>query len=859
MASAIMWLQNVSAAAFVLLGVATAATWLRRRDAATGFLALAIVLLSSVALLGRLPALLHTTPPLLQQLDLVLFMASGYALLRFRGSLIPLPRRWHVGACISMLAASGLFFAAEVAASPGAMSALGLVLIAIWSASVMEPTIRFWLVARKLPTVQAWRLRMLALGFTGIVAILLFAVAAGAFVRHPLVQVVIQVIALAMVPLLYVSFSPPAWLRREWRACEEEGLRAFMEELALESDDDGLVQRGLGWAAALVGGAAAAMFDDTCSPKASYRLEEELLAELASMLPRLADGVVRASIDGSDHTLLVLRVAGLASSSSMVIVAGPFTPALGGDEVRRAQQFTSAFMTALDRRRLIEQLRDSNLKLQEASKHKSMFLANMSHELRTPLNAIIGFTELLSDAAPQQFDDATRRRFLSQVVTSGKHLLSLINDILDLSKVEAGQMELRIETVAIADVVEQVMRTVEPLVTKKGVQLQAEAADAGTVRADAGKVKQMLLNLVSNAIKFTPEGGFITISAARQARAVEISVADTGIGIAEADQDQVFQEFHQVDGGPGRRHEGTGLGLALTKHFAALHGGDVKFRSRPGSGSVFTVTLPFEEASVRTEPQPVAAAKTNEHGPLVLVVEDDASAAELLTRQLATAGYRIAVARTGTEALAKAKNLRPAAITLDIILPGLDGWEVMTRLKGDPATAQIPIVVVSVVDNPELGMALGAMDYLVKPVDMKVLVSRLKAFAPVKERLQVLVVDDEEANREWLAHVLEPAGFDVLSASSGKRAIALARSRNPDLVLLDLMMPEVNGFDVVEALRTYDSTRNTPILILTAATLSEREKQKLNGQVSDILSRGKVGSAVIVDHLRAVAGQNGAR
>jgi len=857
MAGAIVSLQNLSAAAFVLLGVATAASWLRRRDAATGFLALAIVLLSSVTLLARLPAVLHVTPPLLQQLDLVLFMASGYALLRFRGSLIPLPRRWHVGACISMLAASGLFFVAQAAAWPGATSALGLVLIAIWSASVIEPTVRFWLVARKLPAVQAWRLRALALGFAGLVAILLFAVTAGAFIKHPVVQIAVQVIVLAIVPLLYVSFSPPAWLRREWRASEEEGLRAFMEELVLESDHDGLVQRGLAWAARLVGGASAAMFDDAGNPKAAYRLEEERLVELASLLPGFADGAVRASFGGSERTLLVLRVAGLASFSCMVIVAGPFTPAMGGDEVRRAQQFTSAFMTALDRRRLMEQLRDSNLKLQEASKHKSMFLANMSHELRTPLNAIIGFSELLSDATPQQFDDATRRRFLSQIVTSGKHLLSLINDILDLSKVEAGQMELRVESVSIADVVEQVMRTVEPLVTKKGVQLQADGADAGMVRADAGKVKQMLLNLVSNAIKFTPEGGSITISAARRTRAVEISVADSGIGIAEADQAQIFQEFHQVEGGPGRRHEGTGLGLALTKRFAALHGGDVKFRSQLGRGSVFTLTLPFEEALVKAEPQPVAVAKANEHGPLVLVVEDDASAAELLTRQLATAGYRTAVARTGAEALAKAKGLEPAAITLDIILPGLDGWEVMTRLKGDPATAHIPIVVVSVLDNAELGMALGAMDYLVKPVDMKVLISRLKAFAPVKERLQVLVVDDDDASREWLARALEPAGFDVLSASGGKRGIAMARSRNPDLVLLDLMMPEVNGFDVVEALRTYESTRHTPILILTAATLSQREKQKLNGQVSEILSRGKVGSSVIVDHLRTVARQSG--
>jgi CheY-like chemotaxis protein len=240
-------------------------------------------------------------------------------------------------------------------------------------------------------------------------------------------------------------------------------------------------------------------------------------------------------------------------------------------------------------------------------------------------------------------------------------------------------------------------------------------------------------------------------------------------------------------------------------------------------------------------------------GPLVLVVEDDPGSAELLAYQLNDAGYRTRIARSGTEALTMARELEPAAITLDIVLPGLDGWEVMARLKRDPMTAHIPIVVVSMVDSRELGMALGATDYLVKPVDIKVLVSRLKTFSSQRERLQVLVVDDDDANREWLTQTLEPAGFEVLAAASGKRAIAMARSRRPDLVLLDLVMPEINGFDVVEALRTYETTREMPVLILTAAALSAKDKLELSGQVSEILSRGKVGATVIVDHLRAVA------
>ena len=859
MTESVGWLQNVNADAFALLGVATAAGWLRRRDASTGFLALAIVLLSSVTLVSRVPALLGSAPPLLTALDVILFMGSGYAFLRFRGSLIPLPRRWHVGACISMLAASGLFLAARAAGSPGLAGALGLVLIGTWSVSVVEPTVRFWLIAGSLPTIQAWRMRTLALGLAGLVAVLLFAVAASALTRNPAVQIATQLLALVIVPLLYVSFSPPTWLRREWRAREEEGLRAFMEELMLARDHDGLAQRGLGWATRLVGGAGAVLFDGASAPKASHRLEERQVVELSSIAPALADGVVRLRVGAADRALLVIRVAGLESFATMVIVGGPFTPAIGGDEVRRARQFTTAFMTSLDRLRLIEQLGETNRRLHDASNHKSMFLANMSHELRTPLNAIIGFSELLLDSGPDQYDDATQRRFLGQIVTGGKHLLSLINDILDLSKIEAGQMELHLESVDVADVVEQVTRTVEPLVARKRMRLVADDVAAGAIRADAGKLKQMLLNLVSNAIKFTPDRGSITISARRVAGGVEVSVADTGVGIAAADHGRVFQEFQQVDAGPGRRQEGTGLGLALTKRFAALHGGDVNFTSRLGRGSIFTLALPFEPPPSKTEVEAGPVETLEGDAPLVLVVEDDPGAAELLTRQIAAAGYRTALARTGIEALAKARDLKPAAITLDIILPGLDGWDVISRLKADPSTAHIPIVVVSVMNDPELGMALGAMDYLVKPVDTQVLISRLRALAPLKERLQVLVVDDEEANREWLRRALEPQGFDVLSASSGKRGIAMARSRRPDLVLLDLMMPEVNGFDVVEALRSYESTREMPILILTAATLSDKDKRSLNGQVSEILSRGKVGASAIGEHLRAVAVQGGAR
>ena len=856
------YLQDAVAIAFVLLGVVTAIGWLRRRDRSAGFLALAIILLAAVIGLGRLQAHLPFQIPLLGQINLVGFMGSAYALLLYRSSVIPLPRRWHAAAIVALTGASVSLFAAQAMnAGPGVLTAVAVVLVLIWSACVGEPIVRFWLVSRSLPPVQAWRLRSLSLGFGGFVAILLFAISVGSLARQPVVQVIFEVVVLAIVPLLYASFAPPAWLRRQWRSEEEESVRAFMEELLLGENRDTLANRALELAMRLVGGASAALFDASGKPITSRALDAAQVADLSGHLGNLQQGVSRITVAGEENTILTLPVARLSGMGTLIVRAGPFTPGFGADEMTRVQQLMSAFVTALDRRDLITQLEQSNTALIEANRHKSVFLANMSHELRTPLNAIIGFSELLSDARDGQFDDVTRKRFLNQILTSGKHLLGLINDILDLSKVEAGQMDLRLATVSVAEAIDQVVKTVEPLVTKKGITLQANAEAAGEVLADGGKLKQMLLNLVSNAIKFTPEGGTVTIATLRSKEAIEISVADTGIGIAEEDQKQIFHEFHQIDQGPGRKHEGTGLGLALTKRFALLHGGDVRVTSRVNKGSVFTLTLPVRAGTAPAGERVVAVSVNGRGaGPLVLVVEDDPAAAELLTRQLVAAGYRTEVARTGKEALARARELQPAAITLDIILPEVDGWEVLTKLKSDEMTSAIPVVVVSVVDNPELGLALGAIDYFVKPVEAKELVARLNRFNfKGRKEVKVLVVDDEPANRMWLTEALEPAGFKVVPASGGRQAIELAKSTKPDLVVLDLMMPDVTGYDVVEALRADESTRETPIMVLTASNLSEADKRVLSGRVSDILeSRGSLGASDIVGLLRRmVAHRNG--
>ena len=863
------FMQNADAVAFILLGVAVGIGWARRRDRSTGYLALAIVLLSSVSLLGRIPALLHFTPPLLTEVSLAAFVGCAYALLRYRASLIPLPNRWHAAAAVAVAAAGGLFLvltylAGAVPTSVKAGAAIAFILI--WCAIVVEPIVRFWVLARGLPAVQAWRLRSLSIGFAGIVLILVFALGASAAGTSQIAQLAIQVIVLGIVPLLYVSFAPPSWLRRQWRASEEEGLRAFMQDLLLLREDRAaLANRALEWAMRLAGGASAVAVEDDDAVLAARGLNNEQVIQVQQAIEPLPQGVHRVELDGADTSLLLLQVGGTKDAGRLAVLAGPFTPGFGSDEISRVQQFMTAVAAALDRARLLDSLKEANAQLQEANKHKSVFLASMSHELRTPLNAILGFSELLIDAPDGQNKKETQLRFLQQIHTSGQHLLGLINDILDLSKIEAGQMELRLQQVAVAEVTEQVRNIAEPLVAQKQIRLETAVAGAGDIEADAGKFKQMLLNLVSNAIKFTPAGGVVRISAVRLVDAVEVSVSDTGIGIAPADQSRIFHEFQQVDAGIDRQQQGTGLGLTLTRRFARLHGGDVRVASEPGKGSVFTIHMPL--IAVTHEPaveaiEGIAHSNGDAALPLVLIVEDDPPASELLSRQLQRAGFRTEVVRSGSDVMARARQRKPAAITLDILLPGLDGWEVLTRLKHDEATSSIPVIVISVVDNPELGIALGAVDYFVKPVPARELIGRLRRFKIGANgsgvKTQVLVVDDERANRDWLKEILEPAGFGVISAVGGREAIELARAQRPDLVLLDLLMPEVSGFDVVEALRSDRTTSKTPIMVLTAKDLTEADKLQLNGRVSSILQRGTTGASDLLSMLRQAIGDEAA-
>ncbi|HAK88795.1 MAG: hypothetical protein A2077_02675 [Nitrospirae bacterium GWC2_46_6] len=517
------------------------------------------------------------------------------------------------------------------------------------------------------------------------------------------------------------------------------------------------------------------------------------------------------------------------------------------------------------------ELEKANRELERSSKLKSQFIATMSHELRTPLNSILGFSELLMD---EIFGGLTekQKRHVTNIHNSGSHLLQLINNILDIAKIESGKMELYYEGFAVRQAISEVETVIRPLVDKKRQELIVKVSEGVTlIKADKVKFKQILYNLVSNAVKFTPEGGNIFVEAnlageddayfarykdicTKKDSCLSLSVTDSGIGIKKEDHEKIFSEFEQVDSSFSRRYEGTGLGLALTKKLVELHGGDIFVESEEGKGSKFAVVLPLFDVSVaEKEARPAAPAmekfeysldmpkKRRGESPLILVVEDDPSTSELLTLHLAQGGYRVAHVYNGDFAISRIREAKPFAVLLDVMMPGKDGWEILQELKSDPELKDIPVIMASVVDNLELGFALGATDYLVKPVNRASLLKKLQdlSFATKKGRrsINILCIDDHVEVLELLTSILEPAGYNVIAANSGKEGIEKALAYKPDLIILDLMMPEIDGFEVTQRLKENPSTMDIPILILTAKDLSIDDRMKLAGKVETLMQK----------------------
>ena len=522
-----------------------------------------------------------------------------------------------------------------------------------------------------------------------------------------------------------------------------------------------------------------------------------------------------------------------------------------------------------------EELNIARDKAEEANRTKSVFLANMSHELRTPLTAIIGYSEILEDDArdlgmPDFLPD------LQKIRAAGKHLLGLINNILDLSKVEAGKMELFIESFDVPLLVQDVASTVAPLMDKRGNTLEIQCPkDLGALTGDETKIRQILFNLLSNASKFTDRGRVLLKAEHKVAQGIDgflFQIRDTGIGMTPEQMERLFKPFSQADASTARNFGGTGLGLALCKRFCQIMGGRIDVQSEYGSGTSFTVWLPavMEGEKAKTvhqllesgewrfgTPRPGSSPQLDlgelADSKLALVVDDDLAVHELLGGMLQKEGFRVATATHGAEGLRLAREMKPDLITLDVYMPGQDGWEVLSEIKGDATLADTPVIMISVSDQRQKGYALGA-DYLTKPIDRQQLATLLERYrGPADEAPLCLVVDDDEDLRSVARHQLEDEGWRVVEAENGVAALRRIAEEVPSLILLDLIMPQLDGFGLLAQLRKSNKWRDVPVVVLTAMDLGPEERERLSGGVERVLQKGAFDLDELQEEIRALA------
>jgi signal transduction histidine kinase/DNA-binding response OmpR family regulator len=501
-----------------------------------------------------------------------------------------------------------------------------------------------------------------------------------------------------------------------------------------------------------------------------------------------------------------------------------------------------------------QELLSAKEEAERGSRFKDQFLSTMSHELRTPLNAVLGFSDLLADEAYGPLNDR-QRRYVEHIHTGGKHLLTLISDILDLSKIEAGRMELTNESLRVESIFGEVLSVMRPLADKKSQSLSKNSQPGLVVRADSVRIKQVLMNLLGNAIKFTPKSGSIELSAHLAGGRVRVEVRDNGPGIPPAEQQRIFDAFYRLHES-GKKTEGTGLGLAITHRLVELHGGELTLDSEVGKGSCFYFSLPVAVAIQAALPHPPPPAGTRVRLPRVLVIEDDRAAAQLIQTQLVSAGYETLVCQEPQNALELAVQFQPGAITLDIVMKPKNGWEVLSQLKRDPRTSHIPLIVVSMVDQPGMGTLFGADEYLVKPVDKATLLAALQRRAGIhpspKRTRPILVVEDDTATREFIVEMLTAQGYAVATASDGAQARAQVAANKPELVLLDLVLPGASGFELLGEWRASPRTADLPVFILTSKDLTPDEQRFLRANAESLLRKQEPWQEALIKQLSRV-------
>jgi signal transduction histidine kinase/CheY-like chemotaxis protein len=615
--------------------------------------------------------------------------------------------------------------------------------------------------------------------------------------------------------------------------------------------------------------------------RASHGMSEELIAELNRQgvdlsektiadaaaqkapvqTPDLKDAapspVLNILLRAGFRAVLIVPLLGPEGLIGMLLVRRKAPGEFPQHSVDLLQTFAAQSVLAIQNANLFTEVEEKSRQLEMASQHKSQFVASMSHELRTPLNAIIGLTEMMVSNA-QRFGTEKAAEPLRRVHRAGTHLLGLINQVLDLSKIEAGKLELSPETVNLAPLLEDVIGTARQLAEQNKNRLVVESPEnLGTLTVDPMRLRQILLNLLSNACKFTKQGEVkLRVKKVVDGRSwIEISVADTGIGMTPEQQAKLFEEFTQADSSTARQYGGTGLGLAITRKLARMMGGDVTVTSEPGKGSLFTVRLPASAAS----PATLSSGSDGGRSPTadcVLVIDDDATARELIADHLKAEGFSVVTAAGGVEGLKLAKELRPSAITLDVMMPDLDGWSVLATLRQDAELAEIPVIMITIVDEHRRGIALGAAGYLTKPIDrerLHRLVSRFRAQVPPT---RVLLVEDDAVQRERMRGWLEGPQWNVQEAENGREALNRIQERKPDVILLDLMMPEMDGFAVVAALQKEVGWRDIPVIVITSLDLDAKDRARLNSGVQSVLAKERFQPADLVERIRRLVHSN---
>lgn len=507
---------------------------------------------------------------------------------------------------------------------------------------------------------------------------------------------------------------------------------------------------------------------------------------------------------------------------------------------------------------LVRKLEIARDEAMQATQAKSQFLANMSHELRTPLNAIIGITEMMREDAESE-GQADLLEPLDRIHGAGRHLLHLINQILDLSKIEAGKLDLRVENTDISALMHDCIATAEPLAAKNGNRLEINCHDhIGTIRTDPMRLRQIILNLLSNSCKFT-DNGIVGLRVEREGEWCQIAVSDTGIGMTPEQLKRLFQEFTQADSSTTRKYGGTGLGLAISRRLCRLLGGDIEASSEPRRGSTFTVHLPLrasrhgEGIGERSSGTQSLAEVNGPKVARVLVIDDDEAARNIIRRALMKEGYEVLIADGGRQGIELARRFRPSVILLDVLMPEMDGWSVLQELKRDPGLTDIPVIMMTIVDEQNRAYALGAAAYLSKPVDRKQLRKLLAHYRSTEPNLgRVLVVENDEPMREWLARILTEDGWIVDVAENGREALYSLGEKSADLILLDLIMPEMDGFEFIEELRKNPFWDSLPVVVLTAAELTDKDRECLNEAVQNILEKSSHSRESLITAVRNI-------